>query len=130
MIFRATLVWLVIAVAETVHGIIRVRLLNRHLGDKRARRVSVLSGSLIIFLIALGTVRWIGVDSSRDCLVIGGLWLVLMLAFDFGLGRFYFGFSWKRLLADLDPRQGGLLGFGMTFLFFAPLLAAGVHGFV
>lgn len=130
MMLRATLVWLLIAVAETVHGIVRVRLLNRHLGDKRARQISVLSGSLIIFAIALGTIRWIGVDSSRDCLSIGGFWLALMLAFDFGLGHFYFGFSWKRLFADLDPKQGGVLGFGMLFLFFAPLLAAKFYDFV
>lgn len=124
MLLRALSVWLIVAAAETVHGILRVRLLNRRFGDHRARQLGVFSGSLIIFAIVWASIAWVGVQSSRDCLGVGLLWLVLMLAFDLGLGRFYFGFPWKRLMADMDPRQGGLLGLGMLFLSLSPLLAA------
>lgn len=52
MLFRALIVCLVIAMAETIHGILRVRLLNRRVGDHRARQISVGTASLIILAIA------------------------------------------------------------------------------
>jgi hypothetical protein len=128
MLLRSVCVWLLIACAETAHGILRVRLLNRRLGDRRARQVGVFSGSLIILVLVWAMIPWIGAASLANCLAVGLLWLVLMLAFDFGLGRLYFGFSWKRIFADLDPRQGGFLGIGMMILFLSPLIAASLRG--
>ena len=122
LLVKALLVWGVIAVAEAVHGILRVALLNRRLGDKRARQISVVTGSLIILLIAWFTVPWINPPDTTACLLIGLLWVSLMLAFDLGLGRLYFRMSWKRLTADFDPRQGGWLGLGMLALLLAPLI--------
>jgi hypothetical protein len=45
MISRAFMIWLLIAVAEVIHGILRVRFLNRRVGDQRARQIGVFSGS-------------------------------------------------------------------------------------
>lgn len=128
MYLKAALVWLVIAVAETLHGILRVRFLNRRLGDRLARQVGVLSGSLIILLIGWFTVPWIGPGSLGQSVAVGTLWLILMLAFELGLGRLYFRFSWDRLLAEFDIRKGGYLGLGMMVLLFTPLLIAKMRG--
>lgn len=121
---KAVLVWLVIAAAETGHGILRVRLLNRHLGDRRARQWTVVSGSLLILFIAWCFSTWLNVQSAREAFLVGGIWVLLMLAYDLGLGRWVFHMSWTRLLADLDPRKGGMLGLGMLVLLFAPWLTA------
>ena len=122
MLLRAVLVWMLIAMAETIHGILRVRLLNPRVGDHRARQIAVGTASLIILGIAALTVPWIAPTSPGDALAVGALWLVAMLAFEFSLGRFVFHLKWDRILADFDFRRGGLLGFGMLVLFFAPYL--------
>jgi hypothetical protein len=128
MIIKALLVWALIALAETLHGIARIRFLNRRLGDRRARQVSVFTGTLIILIIAWFTVPWIGPESTMDSLVVGGVWLVTMLLFDIGLGRLYFHFSWKRILGDFDITKGGFLGLGMIVMFLAPLLVTLLGG--
>jgi len=51
-----------------------------------------------------------------------------MLAFEFGLGRWYFHFTWQRLFAEFDVRKGGFLAFGMAVLFFAPTIVTTLHG--
>ncbi len=51
MLLEALLVWVLIAVAEKLQGIVRMRTLNRWIGDRRARRVAVFSGTLIILAI-------------------------------------------------------------------------------
>lgn len=58
------------------------------------------------------------------------LWLVMMLALEVGFGRLVFRASWQRILADFDPRQGGLLAIGMCILFDAPILVAKLRGLI
>jgi len=45
MWLRGLLVWLLIAAAETVHGILRVLLLQPYLGDLRARQLALVTGA-------------------------------------------------------------------------------------
>ena len=130
MIVKALVSWVLIAVAETAHGILRVKVLNPRFGDRRARRFSVLTGTALILLIGWFVVPWVGPSSPEECLAVGALWLALMAAFDVGIGRFCFHLSWRRIAEDFDIRKGGLLGYGMAALFFTPLLIAGLRGLI
>ena len=122
MILRAFLIWIVIACAETLHGIVRVRLLNPRVGDKMARRIAVFSGSAIILTIGWFSIPWIALESSADGFIVGALWLVLMLCYDVGLARFVFRMPYSRIASDFDIRKGNLLGIGMLILFATPIL--------
>ncbi len=124
LLLRAALVWLLIAIAEVLQGMARIKFLNRRVGDHRARQVGVGTGCALIFAIAWFSHPWIGTTSSSHQLAVGLLWLALMLTFDVGFGRLVFRVSWTRIAADFDPRRGGLLGFGMLFLAVTPLLVA------
>ena len=128
MLFRAFLVWVLIAAAEVLQGILRVQFLNRRVGDHRARQIGVFTGSAIILVIAWVLAPWIGASSVGQALGIGFMWLVLMLAFEVGFGRLVFRASWQRIASDFDFRKGGLLSLGMAALFVAPLLAAKMRG--
>ncbi len=128
VVVKALLIWMLIAIAEVWHGILRVRLLNRRVGDHRARQIGVFNGSAIILLIAWFSVPWIGVNRIGQCLGVGFLWLALMLAFEIAFGRFVFRASWQRIAADFDFRRGGLLSIGMLILWVSPLLVAKLRG--
>ncbi|MBA4137883.1 MAG: hypothetical protein C0518_11245 [Opitutus sp.] len=128
MWLKALLVFALIALVETVHGALRVRFLNRPLGNHRARQVGVFTGSALIFLIAWVTAPWLALPTSRAAFAVGGLWLALMLAFEVWVGRVLFHAPWPRILADFDVRRGGWLGFGMVVLALAPWLAAVARG--
>lgn len=130
MLLRAAVVWVIIALAETLHGILRVRFLNRRLGAHRANQIGVLSGSALILAIGWLLVPWIAPGSARECLAAGAVWLCLMLVFEFGVGHWYFGRPWQRLAEEFDFRKGGFLGFGMTVLFFTPLIIARTRDFI
>lgn len=128
LLLKAALIWVGIALAETLNGIFRMKLLNRRLGDRGARRVGVFTGSILIFLVGWFTMPWIGPSSLPESLAVGACWLVLMLAFDIGFGRLVFRVSWKRIASDFDLRKGNLLTLGMIFLFLTPLLAGKIRG--
>ena len=94
--------WVLIAAGEVVNGVLRMRLLNRRAGDKRARQIAVFA--------------------------IGALWVVLMFGLEAYFGRVVFRVPWKRILADFDFRRGGFLALGFAVLFFAPWISAKLHG--
>jgi hypothetical protein len=130
IILRTFLIWLLIAMAEVLHGILRVRLLNCRVGDHRARQIGVFTGSAIILGIAWFSVPWLGASTTGQLLGVGFLWLTLMLGLEVAFGRLVFRASWQRLAADFDFRKGGLLSIGMAVLLVAPVLVAKLRGLI
>jgi hypothetical protein len=114
---------MLIVLAETVHGTAREMFIAPVLGDLRARQLGVLVGSLIIFAIACGTIRWMHLATPRSQLQAGALWVAFTLTFEILLGLFI-GASWERILSDYNPLRGGFMVLGLAFMFFAPRLAA------
>ncbi len=125
---RSLAVWLLIILAETVHGIVRAVSLVPVVGDLRARQIGVLIGSVIILAIATGSIKWMGAKTRSQLLAVGALWLILTVGFEFLFGHYVTGASWDRLLSDYDPARGGFLALGMIVLAFAPLIAAKFRG--
>jgi hypothetical protein len=121
-LLRGLAVWILIALAETVHGTMRTIFLEPRVGDLASRQIGVLTGSLMILLIAYITIDWIGARKATALVAVGTLWLVLMLTFEVTLGR-ALGLSWERIMSDYVPSQGGLMIVGMAFLALSPSIA-------
>lgn len=117
-LLRALAVWLVLMAAESVQGGLR-----HLLGDGEqafvVRQISVVTGSAIIFAITWLCMRWMGIRTAKGALAVGGLWVVLTLAFDFGLGR-AIGASWREILVDYDLLHGGLMPLGLLAMGLTP----------
>jgi len=114
------LVWMLIMLAETGHGVIREVFIAPVIGGFRARQLGVIIGCVLIFVIAWLTARWMNARTRREQILAGALWVALTLVFEIALGRAT-GASWSRILSDYNPFHGGLMLFGLAFLFFAPL---------
>jgi hypothetical protein len=124
MLRRGFVVWIGIILAETVHGTVRVSLLEPHIGVSMARQIAFCTGVGIILAIAVAFIRWIRATGFSKLLAVGGLWASLTFGFESLLGRYVMDYSWERIFAEYDPRKGGLMSIGMIFLTLAPLLAA------
>lgn len=124
---RALVVWLVIILAETLHGVLRQLFLTPVVGDLPARQIGVAIGSAIIFVVALTFSRWLGARTLRAQLAVGLAWVALTVAFELALGSML-GLTRERMLADYDPAAGGFMGLGLLFMLLAPALAARVRG--
>jgi hypothetical protein len=124
---RVLVVWCLIIVAETVHGILRRLYLDPVIGVLNANHIGVFVGLALVFLICLATSRWIGPRSTLGWMQVGLVLVVLMIAFEFVVGR-ALGYSWYRILADYDPSRGGLMLLGMIGVLYAPRFAARLRG--
>jgi len=127
---RGIAAWFLIIAVETVHGVIRTLLIEPALGDLRARQVGVFIGSALIIAVSLITVRWIGARSAHELLMIGVIWVILTVVFEFILGFFVAGLSIDRILSDYDLSRGGLMVFGLLIMLAAPYTAAYLRGFL
>jgi hypothetical protein len=124
---RALVAWLLIIFLESVHGVLRQTFLAPSLGDLPSRQLGVFVGSVLIFAVALATTRWLGAASTRTLLTVGGVWVLLTLVFEVGLG-FALGVSTERLLSDYKLTEGGYLGLGLLFMLLSPWLARRMRG--
>ena len=115
---KTLLIWFLIALTETIHGILRTKFLVPRVGDFRSRQIGVATGSLLIFVITLNTLKWLNPSNNSQALEIGIIWFVLMLIFEFVIGHYFFRFPWKWLLDEYNIIKGKLLLFGILFLLF------------
>jgi hypothetical protein len=125
---RGIAVWALLMAVESVHGSLRIWLLAPRIGDLAARRLSVLSGLLLIFLLTLWRVRWLQASSRAALLGIGSLWVGLTVMFECALGRLLFGYDWRRILSDYDLAHGGLMGIGLAGMLLMPWLCSKLRG--
>jgi hypothetical protein len=121
--WRALAAWLLIALAESLHGTLREWFLVPVVGATVAGRIGFIVGSLLVIGVAWATSRWLGATSRVALLGVGALWALLMLGFELSLGRAR-GFGWARVGAEFDPSQGGLMGFALLLMLLAPTLGA------
>ncbi|WP_373502443.1 hypothetical protein [Aestuariivirga sp.] len=124
---RGLLVWLLIMLVETIHGILRGWLLVPLAGDAAAGRIGWPVGVIIVTAISLMMVRWTGLTRRRDLLLLGVLWAVLTFAFEVMIGVLR-GLGTVDILAAINPLAGGLMLYSLTVMLLAPLLAAWLRG--
>jgi hypothetical protein len=123
-LLRGFTIWLLIIFAEIIHGTLRQLFLAPMVGDFTARRIAFFVGLLLIFGITYFFIRWIRATSFKALLAVGVMWMILTAIFEFSLGIFVMNLSWERIFEDYDITRGGLMGFGLLFMVFAPYLAA------
>jgi hypothetical protein len=124
---RSIVVWLALMLAESVHGALRTRFLTPAMGDFPARRLGVLTGVVLIFLISFALFEWLGARTRAALLGVGALWVALTVVFEIALGRLVLGYDWTRIVSDYDLARGGLMGLGLIALLLMPLAVARVR---
>lgn len=121
---RSIIVWLVFIFAESLNGTVRNLLLVPSLGDFWAHQISFFTGTILVLTISIFFVQWLHASRVSQLLAVGVLWLLLTITFEIGLGRLVLGYSWERIAADYNLRQGGLMPIGLIVLALAPLITA------
>ena len=106
MLIRYTLVWLLLALVAVINGILREGTYGKIIPELAAHQLSTATA-----IILSGATVWVfhrswPIQSATQAWLIGIIWLVLTVAFEFGFGHYAAGKSWPRLLADYDLLSG------------------------
>jgi hypothetical protein len=98
--------WLVFLVLAVGLGAVRARFLTPVIGELAAHAVGTLAFVGVILGITAVFIKQIQPCRTLDLWIIGTLWLVLTVAFEFLFFHFGVGKPWEVLLADYNLLQG------------------------
>lgn len=121
-LIRIVALCVVLAGAETLHGIVRTVWVVPRIGKDLAIRLSALTGSLLALGICWLLVPPIGLTGAVQHLALGLVLAAFMAAFDIGIGMPLMRKPWRKVAPDFDPRTGNYLLFGLAFLALVPWL--------
>jgi hypothetical protein len=114
----------VLAGAETLHGIARTVWMVPRIGKERALKLSGLTGSVLAFGICWLLVPPMQLQGALAHGLLGLALAAFMAAFDLAIGHFVMRKSWHKLWPDFNPATGNFLLYGLLFLCLVPLLVS------
>jgi len=121
-------VWLGILLLANLNGAVREMWLIPAMGKIPGRALSTVVLSVLVFLIAWLTVGWIRPVSTGDAMLIGLVWLLLTLGFEFLVGHYVFHKPWAELTEDYNVARGRIWPLVLVAVLFAPLWTARIKG--
>lgn len=124
---RIAALCIVLAGAETLHGIVRTTIVTPRIGKERAVKLSALTGTILAMAICWVLVPDIGLSSTSAYLFLGVGLAAFMAAFDIAVGRLLMRKSWAKIWPDFNPSTGNFLAYGLLALCFIPLLVGRAH---
>jgi hypothetical protein len=127
-VIRALIVWFGLLALAIINGGIREGLIIPRTGDLAGHAISTVSLCVLILALAWLTIGWMHPASSGEAWRIGGLWVALVLAFEFFAGHYLFGTPWNELLADYNVLRGRIWPLVLVTTADAPYVAGRVRG--
>jgi len=100
-------VWFILVIVAILNGAFREGFIRPRLGEYPGHVFSTVILAAIIWIVVYLFVRTVGRgESTIDFLLIGVLWLILTVIFEFCFGHYVEGQSWDMLLANYNVLNG------------------------
>jgi hypothetical protein len=117
-----------LASAETLHGIARTVLVVPRIGKARALKWSIVTGTALAFAICWWRVPQVGLQGDAAHLALGGVLAGFMAAFDIATGLLVLRRPLAKVLPDFNPATGNYLLYGVIALALSPWVVARLQG--
>jgi len=98
--------WLLLLVVAFGNGMLREAGYGRVLPELAAHQLSTLTGIVFTGLCGWWLLRAWPLQSARQALLVGLLWLLLTVIFELLFGHYVAGHSWRQLLHDYNLAEG------------------------
>lgn len=106
MVLRYSLLWFLLAIIAITNGVLRVTTYGKIMSELSAHQIStvtciVFSGLFVFYMNKI----W-PIESLSQAWLIGFIWLISTILFEFVFGHFVMGHTWEILLRDYNLKQG------------------------
>ena len=123
LLIKVLALWGFLAVIAILNGIFRGAVLGPRLGKGPGHVVSAFL-LITVFLVTIYLFLH-GIDnaySNTDLLVIGMIWTVMTVSFEFAFGHCVMKHPWERLLSDYNLLKGRLWSLVLLAILLGPIL--------
>jgi len=125
LLFQAGIIaWIVMLFGAIVNGGLREKILQPRVGSL-ALPISALSGAIIFTVIAYVMFKWVDIIyTTQETFILGIMWFVLTILFEFIFGRYVLKQGWKKLIKAYDVRTGNLWSVLLLYLIVLPFVVS------
>lgn len=122
MMTRYILFWFILMIIGILNGILREMTYGPFLSDLTAHQLSTVTGILFTGLCTWFLWKRRPLESTRQAWIVGTLWFLLTIGFEFGFGHFVMGHPWERLFADYNILNGRVWSIFLVWIWIMPAL--------
>lgn len=116
--------WFLFMVLAIINAIIREAVYISFLDELRAHQLSTFTLMTIFFIGTLLILRFSGLNlTGQDAIMMGTIWVIMTICFEFLAGHYAFGNSWDHLIEDYNILKGRIWMFIPITTFVSPYLA-------
>jgi hypothetical protein len=116
--------WFLFMICAIINAIIRNEIYKPLIGDLRAHQLSTIIFIATILIITYFVFRYSQIElTTQQIYIIGTIWLLATICFEFLAGHYVFGNSWDKLLADYNILKGRIWSFVLITILFAPYIS-------
>jgi hypothetical protein len=98
--------WLGMVILAILNGTIREKAYGQFMGELTAHQLSTFTGLILFGLYIWVLTGLFRIESSNQALLIGGIWLIMTVAFEFIFGHYVMGHPWNKLFCDYNMLKG------------------------
>lgn len=124
MVLRALLFWVLLMILAMLNGTVRVFGITPYAGERVGHWISTVMLCVLILAATWYGSTWLAPKGTMDAWRVGGLWLILTLAFEFLAGHYVFEKPWEQLLADYNLMNGRIWVLVLITTLLAPRLVS------
>jgi hypothetical protein len=106
MTWKYILGWVGLLIVAMINGGLRDALYKSAVGELSAHQISTLTGIILFGLVIWWMTRLWPIESSQQAWIIGCLWLVMTVAFEFLFFHYVTGHSWVSYSATTTLLKG------------------------
>ena len=129
LFIRGLMMWLLFSVVAIICGILREKWLTPRLGTLRAHQTGTLIVIILFFLLTYVLLGNLLTEASAgQAWMLGSIWLIMTICFEFLFGHYVVGHSWKHLLADYNILKGRLWGLVLVAITIFPRIVQLIKG--
>ena len=122
------LAWLPMVFLAILNGVVRESTYGHHIPELQAHQLSTLTGALIFGLYIWVVSRVWPFGSAKRAIIVGAIWVIATVVFEFVFGRLIMAHPWSRLLIDYNLGAGRVWLLFLLWLGAAPLLFFRIQG--
>jgi hypothetical protein len=122
MLLKYTTAWIPMVFIAITNGVLRQYVYGRWMKELSAHQVSSLTAVILFYLYTWILVKKWPLESSRQAVAVGIIWLCLTVAFEFLFGHYVANHPLSRLIQDYDLLSGRLWTLVLLAVAAAPYL--------
>jgi hypothetical protein len=114
--------WFAFPFVGIFNGTLRELTYKKFVGDLPAHQISTATGIILFGIVFYFIFNKWKIESLKNTIWIGVIWLVLTILFEFGFGHYVMGNSWEKLFHDYNLTEGRVWSLFLIWTLVAPVV--------